>query len=200
MFIPSSPLLRPHTSDTLLHTLFLLTPLLGAFLSFLSCDYSQSSTAWRRSLHKSRCTPPAFVSAITWIILYPCMGHASFVAYRAQSSRSTVLSPCLATYLTQCMLNHFFIIVLFGLQRVDLALLIIVPLWLATLLTTVLFFEVAMEAGLWMVPVLVWVTFNVYLNLVLFLWNPVYTSCDLKCSGCRVRGVCERDAVRGKTL
>lgn len=138
------------------------------------------------------------------------MGHASFVAYRAQNLRNTVLSPCLVAYLTQCLLNHFFIIVLFGLQRVDLALLMIVPLWLATALTTVLFFEVAMEAGAWMVPVLIWVTFNVYLNLVLFLWNPIYTECDLRCSECRVRGArgsdarCgvrrDDDAVRGKTL
>lgn len=196
----SSPLsLRPPTSDALVHTVFLLTPLLGGLLSFVSSDCSRSSSVWRRSLRKSRLSPPAYVNTIVWLILYPSMGHASFVAYRAQTSRNTVLSPCLVTYLTQCLLNHFFIIVLFGLQRVDLALLMIVPLWLATALTTVLFFEVDPEAGVCMAPVLVWVTFNVYLNLVLFLRNPVYTHRDLCCADCRVC-TCPADVVRAKTL
>lgn len=127
------------------------------------------------------------------------MGHASFLAYCAQRAGSTVLSSCLVVYLTQCLLNHFYIIVLFGLQRVDLALLMIVPLWVATALTVVLFAEVTWRAGMYMMPVLGWVTFNVYLNVVLVLLNPVYTEVDLRREERRASGGSRGDGKEGKS-
>lgn len=109
-----------------------------------------------------------------------------------------MISTSLVVYLTQCLLNHFYIIVLFGLQRVDLALLMIVPLWVATALTVVLFAEVRWRAGMYMMPVLGWVTFNVYLNVVLVLWNPVYTEVDLRREGSREAHGSRADGKEGK--
>lgn len=165
--------------DLLLRAVFVLIPLLGGCLSFLSSDCSEPSRRWRSSLRKSSFSPPTPVVATVWVVLYICMGHASYCAYAADETRS-VLASGLVAYLTQCLLNHFFIIVLFGLQRIDLALLMIVPLWCATALTTVLFYDVNMEAAMFMLPVLLWVSFNVYLNGVLFVNNPVYTEVDLR--------------------
>lgn len=172
----------PPSAEASLYAVFIAIPLLGGLFSFLSSDNTPAATRWRNSLRKSRLTPPAGATAIIWVTLYICMGHASHIIYvdiETSSQPSSVISPCSLAYITQCLLNHFFIIVLFGLQRVDLALLMMVPLWLSTAITTLLFYEAAPLAGFLMMPVLVWVSFNVYLNAFLVWWNPIYTQSDM---------------------
>lgn len=172
-------LLTAPREEAALRAIFLLIPLLGGCLSFLSSDCSAHAVAWRRSLVKSRLSPPAPVTAVAWVVLYLCMGQASYLAYVKDDPRR-VLSPSLIAYLTQCLLNHFFIIVLFGLQRIDLALLMIFPLWVGTGMTVVLFYDVCIEAAVLMLPVFAWVSLCCYLNLFLFLNNPVYTEVDIR--------------------
>lgn len=172
-------LFQPRAEDTSIYAIFLLLPLLGGGLAFISSDCTQHSHVWRRSLIKSRFSPPSFITAFVWVSLYLCMGQASYLAYIRDDPRR-VLSASLVAYLTQCLLNHFFIIVLFGLQRVDLALLMIIPLWFATGITVLLFYDICANASMLMMPVFGWVSFNVYLSLVLFLNNPVYTEIDLQ--------------------
>lgn len=162
------------------YTVALLIPILGAALSFISSDCSPSAVRWRKSLRKSRWSPSAPVTAVTWVILYTAMGHASYVVYVTTKVR-TVLSTPLIVYIVQCLLNHFYIIVLFGLQRIDLAFLMIIPLWIATGLTTLLFFDISVVAGRLMLAVFIWVSINVYFNTFLLINNRVYTDSELPC-------------------
>lgn len=163
------------------YTAALLIPILGAALSFISSDCSPSAVRWRKSLRKSRWSPSAPVTAIIWVVLYTAMGHASFLVFITTDLR-TVLSTPLLTYIVQCLLNHFYIIVLFGLQRIDLAFLMIIPLWLATGLTTLLFFDVHLVAGRLMLAVFIWVSVNVYFNAFLLAHNRVYTDSEVSCA------------------
>lgn len=173
----SFAILRP--DDLPLYAVFILIPLLGGTLSFAACESSSTSRAWRRSLRRSRLTPNALITGVIWFASYVCMGHASYVTYQLSQPRS-VLSPCIIAYVTQCLLNHFFIIVLFGLQRIDLALFMIIPLWLATAVATLLFYDVSVHAGRFMAPVLAWVSHNIYLNLFLYMYNAVYTEIEMQ--------------------
>lgn len=163
------------------YTVALLIPILGAALSFISADCSPSAVRWRKSLKKSRFSPKAYVFAIVWIILYVFMGHASYLVYTNYDRKMSIvlLSGPLMVYLVQCVLNHFYIIVLFGLQRVDLAFLMIIPLWIATGLTALLFAEVCLVAGKLMAVVFLWVTVSVYFNAFLYMNNDVYAETDL---------------------
>lgn len=164
------------------YSIALLIPLLGAALSFLSSDCSPSAVRWRKSLKKSRISPSAAKMAIIWVSLYVAMGHASYLVYiklPSATPTSMMLSPPLIAYLTQCVLNHFYIIVLFGLQRIDLALLLMFPLWFATGLTALFFYEVSTMAGRLMTLVFSWVSLNIYLNAFLYIYNPIYTEADL---------------------
>lgn len=176
-FAPIFPLLPP-PQDLPLYAVFLLIPILGGFLSFFSSDCSPGARRWRSSLRKSSLALPTVVVAPMWTVLYLCMGHASYRAYVAER-RNAALASGLVAYLTQLLLNHFFIIVLFGLQRIDLAMLMALPLWLSTFTTIILFYDVDPPAAMLMVPVLIWITYNAYLNIYLFLNNPVYTELDL---------------------
>lgn len=160
------------------YTVALLIPILGAALTFLSSDCSTSAVRWRRSLRKSQFSPPAFVFAIVWVTLYVAMGHASYLVYTKLDSPSMLDAP-LVLYLTQCVLNHFYILVLFGLQRIDLALLMIGPLWLATGLTAFLFADVCITAAYLMSAVFAWVSVNLYFNAFLYAKNDIYTETDL---------------------
>lgn len=163
------------------YTAALLIPILGAALSFISSDCSPSAVRWRKSLRKSRWSPSAPVTAIIWVLLYTAMGHASFLVFTTTKER-TVLSTPLLVYIVQCLLNHFYIIVLFGLQRIDLAFLMIVPLWIATGLTTLLFFDVHIIAGRLMLAIFIWVSVNVYFNAFLLIHNRVYTDSEISCA------------------
>lgn len=171
-----APLYEPH--DLPLYAVALLIPLLGAALSFLSSDCSPAAVRWRQSLRKSRFSPSAAATAVIWFTLYVFMGHSSYLVYTSLDPRS-MLAPSLIAYLVQCLLNHFYIIVLFGLQRIDLSLLMIFPLWLSTGITALFFYDVSQQAGLLMTAVFAWVSVNIYFNVVLFLNNPVYTEVDL---------------------
>lgn len=157
--------------------LFYLTPLLGGVLSFLSSRGADPQ--WRHTLRKSRLSPPFYIFGPVWTILYLFMGHASLRIYLL-SIPTTMLSPPLIAYLAMCLFNHFYIIVLFGLQRIDLALVTIIPVFLSAALVTILFIEQDLIAGYLMAAVLLWLSFNVYLNVYLCVNNPVYTEADLR--------------------
>jgi len=112
------------------------------------------------------------VVAAVWVVLYIAMGHAAYLVYSAQpiSNRSVVSVP-LVCYMAHVLLNHFYIIVLFGLRRVDLAFAMIFVVWATAVLTALLFYEVDAMAGELFAYVVLWVTFNVYLNFILVRYN-----------------------------
>ena len=67
--------------------------------------------------------------------LLPLHGHSSYRTYQADTRDAPFASSPVA-YLTHLLLNHFSIIVLFGRQRIDRALLMALSLWFVTLVTT----------------------------------------------------------------
>lgn len=160
------------------YTVAILIPVLGGAISFLASDNSTSAVRWRQSLRKSRFAPSPSVTAIVWVLLYILMGHSSYLIYSHHEVKSLYSTPLLAYYV-QLALNLLYILVLFKLQRIDVALGVIVPLWISTAMTAVLFYSVSKIAAMWMGLVSGWVTLNVYFNLVLFLRNAVYTEADL---------------------
>lgn len=170
----------PAPQQAPLYAVFLLIPLLGGLLSFAASDNTPCGVAWRKSLVKSSLSPGSITTAVLWVLLYFCMGHASFCVYT--QTQTSVLTPSFIAYLTQLLLNHFYIIVLFGLQRIDLAMFMMVPLWCATAVTTGLFYEASVEAGKLMLPVWAWVSFSAYLNTVLYRSNRIYTELELSYS------------------
>lgn len=143
-------------------------PLLGGVLVFLATE--PMVRKWRRKLRRSPLNPPLVVHVIAWVVIYLSMGTA---CGRVYSRHTSLASPQMVVYIVQCLLNHFYILTLFGLQRIDIALLLLFVLSFSVALCTVLFAAVDTVSSLLMLPALTWTLFCVHLNIYLIRNNPV---------------------------
>jgi tryptophan-rich sensory protein len=77
----------------------------------------------------------------------------------------------LRLYIVQLALNAAWTPVFFGAHQLGAALLVILALWLAILLTLRAFWRISKPAGLLFVPYLAWVSFASFLNFTLWRMN-----------------------------
>lgn len=128
----------------------------------------QSVTTWYVTLNKSILTPPGFVFGIVWTILYAMMAVA---AARIYALRGTLNSRSLIWWGIQLILGFLWTCTFFGQQQVTQALAIIVVNWLAVAVVVKRFWFADRIAGRLMLPLLLWLSFAVYLNAVVVLRN-----------------------------
>jgi translocator protein len=124
---------------------------------------------WYASLAKPAWNPPSAVFAPVWTLLYAMMGIAAWLVWRQAGFREAALP--LSLFLIQLVLNALWSYLFFGLHRPDLALLDIVTLWVAILVVLILFWRVAVPAGILLLPYLCWVGFASFLNFTLWRLN-----------------------------
>jgi benzodiazapine receptor len=95
---------------------------------------------------------------------------AAFLVWK-QGFGAPGVKLALALFLVQLVLNALWSILFFGLRSPLLGLVEIIVLWLAILVTTVLFFRVLPAAGILFLPYIGWVTFAAVLNAAIFALN-----------------------------
>jgi benzodiazapine receptor len=125
---------------------------------------------WYEGLIKPALTPPGWVFALVWTLLYTMMGVAAWLVWKRHGY--VAASGSLWLFLFQLGLNTLWSYLFFGLQNPGLAFLDIVALWLAILATIISFFRHYRLAGQLLLPYLVWVSFALYLNLQFWRLNP----------------------------
>lgn len=121
------------------------------------------------SLNQPPLSPPGWLFPVVWTILYLLMGYAS---YRILLSESEQKRRALTRYGIQLGLNFLWPILFFGFGWYLLALVELVALWVAVLITMLDFYKIDPVAGDLMLPYLLWVTFAGYLNFGVYLLNP----------------------------
>lgn len=126
---------------------------------------------WYDALKKPSWQPAPAVFGPVWGTLYTLMAVAAWLVWLRKG-----LAKPLHLYMGQLAVNAAWTPVFFGMHRIDLALGVILVLWLAILLTTLAFFRVRAAAGLLLVPYLLWVSFAMYLNFTLWQLNSAGTS------------------------
>ena len=131
---------------------------------------TSSISTWYRALEKPAFTPPSWVFAPVWTILYIMMGVAAYLVWRQGLSKGTV-RVALVMFLAQLALNTLWSFLFFGLRSPSLGLLSIVTLWVAIVLTVAYFARVAWVAALLLLPYLLWVTFASLLNYTIWRLN-----------------------------
>jgi tryptophan-rich sensory protein len=122
---------------------------------------------WYASLVKPAWNPPPWIFGPAWTLLYTLMAVAAWLAWKQVGWRRPLL-----LYFVQLALNAAWTPIFFGAHHLGWALLEIVALWLAILLTTLSFHRVNKTAGALFVPYLAWVTFATCLNFALWHLNP----------------------------
>lgn len=129
-----------------------------------------SFRTWYPALETPAFTPPNWVFGPVWTILYMLMGVAAFLVWQ-RGLRVAAVSVALAWFVVQLVLNAMWTPVFFGLHRPDLALIVIVLLWGAIVVTILQFRRVSgLAAGL-LIPYLVWVSFAAVLNAAIWHLN-----------------------------
>ncbi len=129
-----------------------------------------SVTTWYPTLAKPWFTPPDWLFAPVWTLLYAMMGGAAFLVWRVGSDRAPVRAA-LGWFGLQLALNAAWSFAFFGARSPGLGLIVIAALWAALAWTTDRFFRLRAAAGGLMVPYLLWVSYAAALNAGVWLLN-----------------------------
>ncbi len=130
----------------------------------------QGFSSWYAAIQKPGFTPPSWVFGPVWTALYLLMGVAAFLVWQ-KGLGSRVVRIALVWFLVQLALNAAWTPVFFGLQRIGLAMVVIVLLWVVIVVTMYSFFRVSRPAGMLLVPYLLWVSFATVLNASIWHLN-----------------------------
>lgn len=142
----------------------LLTGFLGSFAT------RDSVTTWYAQLSRPSFTPPDWTFGVVWPVLYVMMGISAFLIWNVGIDKRQV-KVALGCFALQLILNGLWAPIFFGLHLIGLALVEIVILWAAILMTILAFWKVSKPAALLLLPYILWVSFAVVLNAGLFLLN-----------------------------
>ena len=130
-----------------------------------------SIPTWYASLEKPFFNPPNWLFGPVWIALYTLMGISAFLVWR-KGIRDRQVKVALGIFVAQLILNSLWSIVFFGLHSLLGGLIVILPLWVAILLSIVTFYRISKTAGVLLIPYILWVSFATLLNFSLWQLNP----------------------------
>jgi benzodiazapine receptor len=125
---------------------------------------------WYPALVKPAFTPPNWLFGPVWTILYLLMGVAAFLVWR-KGLQSRAVRVALVWFLVQLVLNAVWSPVFFGWHRIGWALVVVVLLWAAIVVTIRYFLQVSRAAAILLVPYLLWVSFATVLNAAIWRLN-----------------------------
>ncbi|WP_214021080.1 tryptophan-rich sensory protein [Methanoculleus sp.] len=126
---------------------------------------------WYAGLVKPALTPPAWVFSPVWTVLYILMGIALYLVWSKGWGQKNV-HVATAIFAVQLVLNAFWSYLFFGMQAPYFALIVIMLLWIAIIMTIAAFYRVSVPAAVLLVPYLLWVSFAAYLNYGIYILNP----------------------------
>ncbi len=144
-------------------------PLLAGVLGGIAT--SPAIPDWYGTLNKPAFSPPNWLFGPAWTVLYILMGVATFLVWQ-KGLQTPGVKVALLVFIIQLLLNVIWSFLFFGWRAPVAGLVEIVVLWLAILLTIVLYFRVRPAAGVLLLPYIGWVTFATILNAAIVKLNP----------------------------
>lgn len=137
---------------------------LGAFLTSGSID------SWYAELKRPLGTPPNWVFGPVWATLYAMIG-ASFALVWHQLGNGFFKTSAAAVFATQLILNLAWTPAFFGAHQMEIALVIILAMIGAIVMTMRAFMKHSRPAAWLLAPYLIWVCYATYLNAGYALLN-----------------------------
>ena len=129
-----------------------------------------SMKAFAGSVQQSPLTPPAIVFPIVWTVLYGLMGISVARIWNAPESKAR--SWGVNFFVAQLIFNFFWSLIFFNAQAFGFAVIWLGILWILTALMILAFYRVDKPAALLQIPYLIWLSFALYLNIVVWQLNP----------------------------
>lgn len=125
---------------------------------------------WFSGINKPTFSPPNWLFAPVWTILFALMGIAVYLVYREGRSKKTT-RIALLIFAVQLLLNILWSVLFFGMHNPGLALIEIICLWIAILFTIISFFRISKPAAILLIPYILWVSFASVLNFSIWRLN-----------------------------
>lgn len=141
-------------------------------LGFLSSAVSGGGPGdpWFDSLAKPGIYPPPATFGIVWTALYVMIGLALATVVTARGARRRGFA--IAAFIIQLLLNLAWSPLFFGAHRMSAALLLLVVLDVAVMITVVAFYRVRPRTAFLLAPYLAWILFATLLNWQFLALNP----------------------------
>ena len=122
-----------------------------------------SLTNWYSQLQKPNIAPPNWVFGPIWTILYLLMGISVFLVWNKGLEYPKV-KLAIGLFLIQLTLNALWTPIFFGFHLILLALIDIILLFIAILVTLLVFKTISFSASMLLLPYLIWVAYAAILN------------------------------------
>lgn len=141
-------------------------------LGFLSGQIAGSGdeNRWFQALVKPDAQPPGWVFAVVWTILYAMMGTALALILAARSA--PLRGAAVLLFLVQYVMNLCWSPLFFGMHQISGAFWLLIAIFVAAFVTTLVFGRVRKAAALLMIPYLAWLCFAGILNKHIVELNP----------------------------
>lgn len=125
---------------------------------------------WYQSLNKPIFTPPDWLFAPVWTILYILIGISLFLFIKTSDSHKKTVGFIL--FFLQLALNLSWTTVFFGYQQIQTAMVISIVLLILVLLTIQQFYKVSKVSAYLLVPYFIWLCIAAYLSIEIVRLNP----------------------------
>ena len=140
--------------------------LVGGLSSLLSM---KGMEVYNESVLKPLLTPPGWIFAVVWSILYVLMGVSAAIVWLADEGSAQ--NRGLNLYVAQLIVNFFWSLIFFNAQAYGLALLWLIALLVLVVLMSWQFYKVKPIAGYLQIPYIIWLLFATYLNFAVWQLN-----------------------------
>ena len=124
---------------------------------------------WYHSLTRPKISPPDWVFAPAWSILY-MMIFISLIFFVKDGDFDKKIVP-FAIFSLQLMLNVIWTPICFGAKRILLALFVIVALWFSIIAVIYTFYQHSKFSAILLIPYFLWVSYATYLNYKIWWLN-----------------------------
>ncbi len=125
---------------------------------------------WYAELAKPFFNPPNWVFGPVWTTLYLLQGIAFYLILTSKAKQKEK-NFAVALFLIQLVLNSLWSIVFFGMKNVDVAVGVIVMLFVFLILTIVAFSNIKKSSAFLLIPYIAWVSFASILNIAIAILN-----------------------------
>ncbi len=126
--------------------------------------------SWYQTINKPSWNPPGWIFGPVWTTLYVMMGIALFLVWKSNTNEA-LKKTAITLFAVQMVLNFFWSFIFFKQEQPGWALVEIIVLWVAILLTIFAFAKVNKTAAWLLVPYISWVSFATILNYTIWKLN-----------------------------
>ena len=143
---------------------------LPLLVGFLSTWLSGNQAEFYTSLNLPPLSPPPWIFAVVWPVLYVLMGISAYLVSTTEAD-AALKKRAFVFYALQLIFNFFWSIWFFRFELIGFSFIWILALFALVILTALSFYDINRAAGWLFLPYIAWLAFASYLNYMAWIMN-----------------------------